>query len=159
MVYLYLLMVVWVVLQVFWPANPSASWWSSCGQWRLLSLAHYYWLPITDFLDFVHRPRILHTGLAFSKGANRVGVSLPVPEDGNRSSFRNVVLSSIQNSGRWTTSRNAACLSCFWHASTSIRGRLFMSAWIRDGSRFKRFSKKLSRNPRAYSYSRLRPMI
>jgi hypothetical protein len=26
MAYLYLLMVVWVVLQVFWPANPSASW-------------------------------------------------------------------------------------------------------------------------------------
>jgi hypothetical protein len=25
MAYLYLLMVVWVVLQVFWPANPSAS--------------------------------------------------------------------------------------------------------------------------------------
>jgi hypothetical protein len=35
MVYLYPLMVVWVVLQVFWPTNPSASWWSSCGQWRL----------------------------------------------------------------------------------------------------------------------------
>jgi hypothetical protein len=26
MAYLYLLMVVWVVLQVLWPANPSASW-------------------------------------------------------------------------------------------------------------------------------------
>jgi hypothetical protein len=41
MTYLYLLMVVWVVLQVFWPVNPSASWWSSCGQWRLLSFACY----------------------------------------------------------------------------------------------------------------------
>jgi hypothetical protein len=28
----------------FWPANPSASWWSSCGQWRLLSYACYYCL-------------------------------------------------------------------------------------------------------------------
>jgi hypothetical protein len=27
MAHLYLLMVVWVVLQVLWPANPSASWW------------------------------------------------------------------------------------------------------------------------------------
>jgi hypothetical protein len=41
MAYLYLLM---VVLQVFRPANPSASWWSSCGQWRLLSYACYYCL-------------------------------------------------------------------------------------------------------------------
>jgi hypothetical protein len=41
MAYLYLLVVVWVVLQVLWPANPSASWWSSCGQWRHLSYACY----------------------------------------------------------------------------------------------------------------------
>jgi hypothetical protein len=33
--------------------------------------------------------------LALSKGPNRVGVSLPSPEDGNRSSLRNVVFSSI----------------------------------------------------------------
>jgi hypothetical protein len=26
---------VWVVLQVLWPAGRSASWWSSCRQWRL----------------------------------------------------------------------------------------------------------------------------
>jgi hypothetical protein len=32
--------------------------------------------------------------VAISKGPNRVGVSLPSPEDGNRSSFRNVVFSS-----------------------------------------------------------------
>jgi hypothetical protein len=38
MLHLYLLMVVWAVLQVLWPANPSASWWSSCGQWRLFVL-------------------------------------------------------------------------------------------------------------------------
>jgi hypothetical protein len=35
MAYLYPLEVVWVVFRVYWPANPSASWWSSCGQWRL----------------------------------------------------------------------------------------------------------------------------
>jgi hypothetical protein len=38
MAHLYLFMVVWVVLQVLWPANPSASLWSSCGQWRLFVL-------------------------------------------------------------------------------------------------------------------------
>jgi hypothetical protein len=32
--------------------------------------------------------------LALSKGPNKVGVSLTSPEDGNRSSFRNVVFSS-----------------------------------------------------------------
>jgi hypothetical protein len=38
MAHLYVLMVVWVVLQVLWPASPSASWWSSCWQWRLFVL-------------------------------------------------------------------------------------------------------------------------
>jgi hypothetical protein len=33
--------------------------------------------------------------LALSKGLNRIGVSLHSPEDGNRSSFRNVVFSGI----------------------------------------------------------------
>jgi hypothetical protein len=33
-------------------------------------------------------------GLSLSKGPNRVGVSFPSPEDGNRSSFRNALLSS-----------------------------------------------------------------
>jgi hypothetical protein len=33
--------------------------------------------------------------LALSKEPNRVDVSLPSPEEGNRSSFRNVVLYSI----------------------------------------------------------------
>jgi hypothetical protein len=52
MVHLYLLMVVWVVLQVLWPANPSASWWSSCGQWRffvlrLLLLVSSSWLVLS----------------------------------------------------------------------------------------------------------------
>jgi hypothetical protein len=29
--------------------------------------------------------------------------------------------------------------ACFWHSGTSIRGRIFVSARIRAGSRFKRF--------------------
>jgi hypothetical protein len=48
MAHLYLLVVVWVVLQVLWPANPSASWWSSCWQWRLLCLT-----PVIACLFFV----------------------------------------------------------------------------------------------------------
>jgi hypothetical protein len=32
--------------------------------------------------------------LALSKGLNRIGVSLPSPEDGNRSSYRNVAFSN-----------------------------------------------------------------
>jgi hypothetical protein len=38
MAYLYLLMVVWVVLQVFWPANPSALWAVEALVFRLLLL-------------------------------------------------------------------------------------------------------------------------
>jgi hypothetical protein len=44
-------------------------------------------------------------------GPDRVGVSFPSPEDGNRSSLRYVVFSSILNSGRWTKSRNPVILS------------------------------------------------
>jgi hypothetical protein len=35
---LYLLMMVWAVLQSLWPASPSASCWSSCRRWRLFFL-------------------------------------------------------------------------------------------------------------------------
>jgi hypothetical protein len=37
------------------------------------------------------------------------------PEDGNRSGFRNVVFSSIWNSGRWTESRSPVILSAIQH--------------------------------------------
>jgi hypothetical protein len=36
-----------------------------------------------------YRPARPVTGIALSKELNRGGVSLPSPEDGNRSSFRN----------------------------------------------------------------------
>jgi hypothetical protein len=51
-----------------------------------------------------------NAGVALSKGPNRVGVSVPSPEEGKRSSFRNVVIPSIYNSGRWTKSRNPLIL-------------------------------------------------
>jgi hypothetical protein len=44
--------------------------------------------------------------LALPKGPNIVGVSLPLPEDGNRPSFRNVCFLIIYNSGRRTKSRS-----------------------------------------------------
>jgi hypothetical protein len=43
--------------------------------------------------------------LALPKGHIAVGVSLPSPEDGNTSSFRNVVF-SFQHAGRWTKSKD-----------------------------------------------------
>jgi hypothetical protein len=49
--------------------------------------------------------------LALSTWSNRVWVSLTSPEDGNRSSFRNAVFSSVKNSGCWTKSRNPVILN------------------------------------------------
>jgi hypothetical protein len=49
--------------------------------------------------------------LALSKEPNRVGVSLPSPEEGNRSSSRNVVFPSTYDFGRWEKSRNPVILS------------------------------------------------
>jgi hypothetical protein len=52
--------------------------------------------PSSGILDTI-KHKVSETGcvsvfrLALSKGNNRVGVSLPSPEDGIRSSFRNVV--------------------------------------------------------------------
>jgi hypothetical protein len=54
---------------------------------------------ITEFLDFVHRPEfwmLEWLRWAVSKVPNRVGVSLSSPEDGNRSSFRNVVFKYLE---------------------------------------------------------------
>jgi hypothetical protein len=58
---------------------------------------------------------------SFFKGPNRVGVSLPSPEDSKRSSFRNVVLSSIYNSGRWTKSRNQVVILRLYGGVTQRR--------------------------------------
>jgi hypothetical protein len=60
--------------------------------------------------------------------------------------------------------------ACFWHASTSIRGQIFVSARIRAGSRFNRFlcfilidvrcfrvlPKLSSTTPGGYPYSRFK---
>jgi hypothetical protein len=40
--------------------------------------------------------QVRYLRLALSKGPNRVGISLPLPEDGNRPSFRNVVFQYLE---------------------------------------------------------------
>jgi hypothetical protein len=66
--------------------------------------------------------------LALSKAPNRVGFSLLTPEDGNRSSFRNVVFSIIYNPRRWTKPRSPVILN----ALTCVCGdRWELSWWIR----------------------------
>jgi hypothetical protein len=66
-----------------------------------------FWLQleIPTLLGPLERANLNHW-----KGLNRVGFSLPSPEDGNRSSFRNIAFSSIYNSGRWTKPRNLVIL-------------------------------------------------
>jgi hypothetical protein len=49
------------------------------------------WVPLKELTSYTG----LDWRLAVSKGLERVHVSLPSPEDGNRSSFRNVVFSNI----------------------------------------------------------------
>jgi hypothetical protein len=55
--------------------------------------------------------------LAISKGLNTVDPPPPPqsPKDRNRSSFQNVVFSSIQKSGWWVKSRNSIILSVIHH--------------------------------------------
>jgi hypothetical protein len=66
---------------------------------KLVSCQNYWvygiW-PSSGVLN-TRKNNVLETGLrlALSKGHNRVGVPLSSPEDGKRSTFRNVVFSSI----------------------------------------------------------------
>jgi hypothetical protein len=91
-------------------------------KWRLYRLVQEskgFWLNcitvrITGFVDFVRRPKVSETGSVPNSGGRReiptllgpleranlnqqtrVGVSLPSPEDGNRSSFGTVVFYCI----------------------------------------------------------------
>jgi hypothetical protein len=55
---------------------------------------------IIGFVNLIYLPGFLtnrRLRLAQSKGLNRVGDSLPSPEEENRSSFRNVVFSTYLN--------------------------------------------------------------
>jgi hypothetical protein len=76
------------------------------GSWTLSIVWNSKCKKTQRFRNWIFRCLGQWLRLALSKGANRVGVSLPSPEDGNRSSFRNVVFPSIYNSGRRTKSRN-----------------------------------------------------
>jgi hypothetical protein len=54
--------------------------------------------------------------LALSKGPNWVGVFSPLsPKDGNRSSFRNVVFSSLLNTRRWKSPKSSVILCVIHH--------------------------------------------
>jgi hypothetical protein len=60
--------------------------------------------------------------LALSKGPNWVGVfSTLSPEDGNRSSFRNVVFSSLWNTGRWKSPKKNSNPVCYTPSSEPFR--------------------------------------
>jgi hypothetical protein len=76
-----------VCLQYLTKAEYLVSSWSvtsSPGRTSYL----YSWISIW------HQDRSAWVRLALSKGPNRIGVSLPSPNDWNRSSFRNVVFSN-----------------------------------------------------------------
>jgi hypothetical protein len=66
--------------------------------------------------------RLNWVALTLSKRPNRVGDSFPSPEDGNRSSFLNVVFSSIYSSERWTKYRNPGILNCS-HVLLNVNNR------------------------------------
>jgi hypothetical protein len=69
-----------------------------CSHWASFRLIHVpFWTRFT-VLCWIQRLR-----LASFNGPNRVDASIPSPDDGNRSSFRNVVFLSIRNSGRCTS--------------------------------------------------------
>jgi hypothetical protein len=53
--------------------------------------------------------------LAHTKGSNRIGVSLPSPEDGSESNLHNIVFSIFKNTERWSKSRNPVILSVIYH--------------------------------------------
>jgi hypothetical protein len=97
--------------------------------WRVLTMVYNtqdYWvswtLPSSGILET--RKHVSETGsadlnhwiqslrLALSTGPTWVGVFTPLsPEDGNRSSFRNVVFSSLYNTGRWKSPKNLGLLT------------------------------------------------
>jgi hypothetical protein len=66
---------------------------------------------------------IYATNLVLSKGPNW-GVFPPSPEDGNRSSFCNVVFSSLYNTWRWTKSNNPVILSVIHHRQNPLRFKI-----------------------------------
>jgi hypothetical protein len=84
--------------------------------WAVLCLKHLGSYVVTRLGKVTEKKTFVYLSAAqFSKVPNRVDVSLPSPEDGNRSSFRNVVFSCTWNTGRWTKSRNPLILSVVHH--------------------------------------------
>jgi hypothetical protein len=94
-----------------WKVPPvvynTQNYWASglCSSPRIL-ITRKHNVSETGPVSVLRWGEIQRLRLALSKGPNRVVVSLPSHEEGNRSSIRNTVFSSTQNSGRWTKSRN-----------------------------------------------------
>jgi hypothetical protein len=85
--------------------------------------------------------------LPLPKWPNWIGVFPPSPEDGNRSSFRNVVFYSFQNTGHWTKSKNPVILTvtivslskyCNLDARSIARQRLSKQARNKRGQQHSR---------------------
>jgi hypothetical protein len=85
-------------------------------------------------------PLITGLRLAPSNGPKTVCISLPWPEDRNRSSFRNVVFSNIRNSGRWTKSGDPVILCCYETSSNPLEST---TKGLRLDTRFERMSSQM----------------
>jgi hypothetical protein len=58
--------------------------------------------------------------LVLSKGRNRLVLPFPSPEDGNRCGSRNIVFSSIQNSGLSIECKKPVILNFNWLALVTV---------------------------------------
>jgi hypothetical protein len=85
----------------------------------VLETKRSFFIPWFTFYWFFIRSMVTEEWLRFAlfNGPNRVGVSLPSPEDGNRSSFRNVMFSNVYNAGiiQGRASRDSeCCVVIYW---------------------------------------------
>jgi len=67
----------------------------------------------TMFLDFIHRLMAQRLRLAPSKGSNRVGAPITLPQDGNRYNFWSIFF--FRNIWRWTKSKSMFLPSAIHH--------------------------------------------
>jgi hypothetical protein len=66
-------------------------------------------MQILDPLEMEYQAIMIEVSSFYGTQLNRC--LHPSPGDGNRSSFGNVVISSFENTGRWTKSKNQVILS------------------------------------------------
>jgi hypothetical protein len=78
-------------------------------------------------------------------GPNLVGVFPPPPDDGNRSSFRNVVFSSFYSTGRWKKSKNPVILTDIHHHQNSLEFICFVGFSQQTNKRTQKWVNRLDR--------------